>query len=124
AQWSNAPVVVGAKEIDLPPAEVAFLEQVCEIVEDQMADPDFGVDQLAESLAMGRRQLLRKLRALVDETPGDLIRRIRLERAAQLLEAGGTSVKEVADLTGFASGPYFSRAFKQRYGVAPSRYEG
>ena len=70
---------------------------------------------------MSRRQLLRKLRALTDETPVTLIRRLRLERASVLLGEGLTA-KEVAFTVGFRSYAPFSRAFSDAYGMPPSEY--
>jgi AraC-like DNA-binding protein len=62
------------------------------------------------------------LRELIGETPSDLIRRMRLERAAQLLEADAGSVAEVAYGVGFKSVAHFSNAFFERHGVRPSSW--
>jgi signal transduction histidine kinase/ligand-binding sensor domain-containing protein/CheY-like chemotaxis protein len=112
---------LGAAPLDLPTRESVFLERVERIVNENLASSLFGVDRLAEEAGMSRRQLLRKLRALTEETPIALIRRMRLERAAQYLDAG-TAVKDVAHQTGFESVPYFSRVFRQAYGRPPSAY--
>lgn len=106
----------------LPKREAAFLEKVYQVIESRLGEPHFGVDVLAEELLMSRRQLLRKLRALTDETPTTLIRRLRLARAAELLGAGETSIKEVCYAVGFQSSSSFTRAFRQAYGVSPSVY--
>ena len=88
--------------------------------EARLGDPAFSVDALADDVAMSPRQLARKISALTDETPGALLRRLRLARAADLLRAGAP-VAEATDAVGF-SRAQFSRAFREAYGVTPSDY--
>ena len=114
--------MLGAREVNLPSRDAAFLEKVQEAIEANLGEANFGVDALAEAVAMSRRQLLRKLRALTGETPIHLIRWQRLERAALLLRQDTGSVKEVAYATGFNSLRNFRRAFREAYGASPSEY--
>ena len=106
----------------LPQREAAFLDKMQGVIDAHLADAQFGVDQLASELLMSRRQLLRKLRALTDETPAVLLRQRRLEQAASLLRTGELSVKEVSYAVGFLSNSSFTRAFRQAYGMSPSAY--
>ena len=108
----------------LPPREVAFLEKVQALVAEEMRDTQFGVDHMAEAFYMSRRQFHRKLRALLDETPAALLRRMRLERAAELLEEGELSVKQILFEIGFKNPSSFARLFRETYGVSPSEYVG
>ncbi len=71
---------------------------------------------------MERSALYRRLRALLDESPSELLRRVRLERAAQLLAGRAGTVTEVAYGVGFASLSHFSKCFRERYGMSPSAY--
>ena len=106
----------------LPPREAAFLDKVEEVIDEHLSNGQFGVDQMATELLMSRRQLLRKLRALTDETPVVLLRQRRLDRAALMLRGGEMSVKEVCYAVGFQSNSSFTRAFRQAYGVSPYSY--
>jgi signal transduction histidine kinase/DNA-binding response OmpR family regulator len=106
----------------LPDAEAAFLAEFDALAEADLGDAGLTVDRLATDLGMSARQLQRKLSALTDETPGARLRRLRLERAAALLTEEGLSVKEASGTVGFQSESAFGRAFRQRYGVAPSEY--
>ena len=106
----------------LPSRELAFLETVRTMVAEHLGDTQFGVERLAEDLSMSRRQLSRKLRALVEETPVAMIRRMRLEQAVALLNEGVLSVKEIAFGVGFRDESYFGRLFRETYGVPPSEY--
>ncbi|MEM1127006.1 MAG: tetratricopeptide repeat protein [Bacteroidota bacterium] len=105
-----------------PPREAAFLEAMTEAMQDQLADAGFGVDQLADALSMSRRQLDRKVQALLGETPAALLRHERLAAAAALLDEDRLSVKEISHAVGFRSLSSFSKAFRKAYGVAPSAY--
>jgi signal transduction histidine kinase/DNA-binding response OmpR family regulator len=108
-----------------PPGAVEndFLRKVYELLERQLDNTAFGVDELAESLAMSRRTLHRKLTSLVDLPAGDLIRRYRLRRAAELLRQGHP-VAQTAYQVGFESPQYFSTVFKEFYHHSPSEYAG
>jgi len=106
----------------LPPVETAFLERVRGVVEARMGETSFGVEGLADEVGMSRRQLYRKLYGLLGEQPGVLIRQMRLERAAALLQEKAGSVKEISYRVGFRSASRFRKAFRAHYGVVPSTY--
>ena len=114
--------MLGIREVTMPSMEAAFLARMHEVIEANLSEAPFGVDALAEAVGMSPRQLLRKLKALTDERPNALLRRIRLERAASLLRQEAMTVKEVVHAVGFQSLPYFAKAFREAYGVAPSAY--
>lgn len=121
-RYSRSVLVLGADDMEMPVREVAFLERIKQVVQERLASPEFGVDSLAEACDMSRSQLERKLVALVGETPGSLIRRIRLERAAQLLSTSGSQVKQVAASVGYRSVNHFSEAFRGMFGHLPSEH--
>ena len=117
------------KELRVEPAgvvvasdEEAFLRRVLEAAEAHLSESGFGAEALAEHVGVSRRQLTRKLKAVAGEPPSDILRRLRLERAAQLLEAGAGTVAEVAYAVGFKSASHFSRAFGKHFGCTPSEY--
>jgi signal transduction histidine kinase/ligand-binding sensor domain-containing protein/CheY-like chemotaxis protein len=103
-------------------SDAKFLEQVRAGIEMHMAEEDFSVEELARLVAHSRGHLHRRLKELTDESPSDLLRRMRLERAAQLLEAGAGSVSEIAYGVGFKSVAHFSNRFQDHFGVRPSAY--
>ncbi len=116
------PTTLHATTIEVQSADAEFLDLVRGTIETHLDDETFTVDRLARAVAHSRGHLHRRLRALIDESPSDLIRRIRLERAAQLLEVGAGSVAGVAGAVGFKSVAHFSNRFKEQYGVRPSAY--
>lgn len=106
----------------LPVADQEFLDKAMAAVSDHMTDSDYSVDALAGDLCMSRANLHRKMRAITGQTPTDFIRNQRLERAAQMLRTTSCSVNEIADLVGFSYASYFTKCFKEKYGVMPKDY--
>jgi signal transduction histidine kinase/ligand-binding sensor domain-containing protein/DNA-binding response OmpR family regulator len=116
------PVQMHPTRIAVEPADQRFIDQVRAAIERHLGDESFNVERLASEVAQSRGNLHRRLRDLIGETPSDLIRRMRLERAAQLLESGVGSVAEVAYAVGFKSVAHFSNAFVEQHGVRPSAW--
>ena len=105
----------------LPSAQERFLIEVIKIVEEHLAEEGFGVEQLADALSLSSRQLLRKLQSITGQTATVFIRKIRLQKARQMVEARSVeSVSEVAYAVGFNHLSYFAKAFKEEHGVNPS----
>jgi len=111
-------------QTETPSADQLFMNKAAKIVERHIGDVDFGVQELADEVGFSRRQLHRKVRALTDQTPADLIRRIRLARAAQMLNNRAGNVSEIAYAVGFSKPRHFSTVFKESYGMTPSEYAG
>ena len=101
-------------------ADERFLQKVSAAIEANMDNEFFSVEDLASAVAFSRSQLHRKVKALTGESPSDLIRSFRLTRAKELLEKGAGNVSEVAMEVGYSSLSYFTRSFKQAFGVLPS----
>ncbi|MEJ2104919.1 MAG: response regulator, partial [Ignavibacteriaceae bacterium] len=101
-----------------------FLQKAVEIINKNISDPDFNVERFAESMAVHRSLLYKKIFTLVGEPPTGFIRRIRLSRAAELIEQKFGNITEIALEVGFNNPAYFSECFKKQFGVAPSQYNG
>lgn len=99
-----------------------FLKRALDVVENHIADPLFGVEKMAEELAMTRANLHRKLKTLTGTAPSDFIRNIRLKRAATLLLNQADTISRIGFAVGFEDQSYFAKAFRKHYGVAPSEY--
>jgi len=106
----------------LAPDDQAFVDRLHATIAEQLTEPGFGVSELASQLFMDRSNLFRRARELVGETPSDLIRRLRLERAAELLRDGSGTVAEVAYAVGFQSVSHFSQRFREANALSPSEY--
>jgi DNA-binding response OmpR family regulator len=108
---------------DLPSLDRAFLDRVRAAIEAHLDDEQYSVERLGEDVALSRAQLHRKLKALTNQTPGDLIRIIRLERALALLKAHAGTVAEVAYRVGFGNPSNFSTSFSRYFGYPPSQVQ-
>lgn len=121
-KFTNSPTIA-PDEVSPHPVDQAFVTQVIDIIDQKMGDPDFTVEILAKELFMSSTKLTRKLNALIDQTPGQLIRLKRLSRAAELLKDGQKSINDIAYEVGFNVPENFTRSFKQQYGVPPSEFK-
>ncbi len=107
---------------NVPSRNERFLIRLRDRLELLMRCHRYTVIDLAEEMCLSRRQLYRRVRATTGETPGDLMRRYRLERVASLLAADAGTVAAIARQTGFSSAGRLSRSFRAAYGMTPSRY--
>lgn len=101
-----------------------FMQQVMEIMEKQMDNSEWTIDQFAQELGMGRTVFYQKLKSIIGLSPIDFVREMRIKRAMQLIESGEYNVSSIAYMTGFNDPKYFSKCFKKKYGVSPSEYGG
>lgn len=115
-------VVVQPTEVEVSSRDAAFLERVRAVVEEHLDDPTFGVERLAAAMNLSTRQLQRRLRTTTDLSAAAFIRKMRLERAAQLLEQDAGLVSQIAYRVGYQNADAFSRVFRQVFGVPPSEY--
>ena len=110
-----------ASDFGINQQNMAFLQKVQDLFDANMADPNFSIDGLASDVNMSRSSFYRKLKSLTGMTPVDYMKSQRMKRAARLL-IEGLSVSDVAQQTGIASASYFTKCFKQAYGVLPKDY--
>jgi ABC-type sugar transport system substrate-binding protein/AraC-like DNA-binding protein len=102
-----------------PANESGFLLHFREIVEARLSDSDLSVDDIAADMNLSRVQLYRKVKAVSGSSPVELLRTTRLNRAYQLLLTTDKSVSEVAYAVGFTAPSYFTKCFKEEYGMVP-----
>jgi len=121
-RFSGPPLSVEAHTVEVSSMDRQLIERVQSVVEERIGDEDFSVDDLAEAVGISRAHLYRRLQELLDESPSSLIRSLRLERAAQLLEQRAGTVGEIAYGVGFKSLSHFSRSFRTHFGHVPSEH--
>jgi len=117
-------------KIDPEPSEIAItsldeklVENAIKYVEANIARSDLSVEELSHELGMSRVHLYKKLLQITGKTPIEFIRVIRLKRAAQMLRESQQNVSEIAYQLGFNNPKYFSKYFKDEFGVLPSVYQ-
>ena len=100
--------------------ENAFYARFLEIVQAEMGNPELSVDQLAATMGLGRSQFYRKIKALTNCSPVELLRSLRLKRARDLLLTTDKSVSEIAYEVGFSAPAYFTRCYRETYNETPT----
>jgi DNA-binding response OmpR family regulator len=117
------------KQIEIEPSAIEvvsldkkFIQKAMEIVEKNIDNADFSVEELSHALNMSRVNLYKKLLSLTGKTPIEFIRIIRLKRAAQLLRGSQLTIAEISYKVGFNNPKYFTKYFKEEFGVLPSVY--
>lgn len=115
-------IEVNPSDITITSLDEKLVQKALECVERNMDNPEYSVEDLSSDVGMHRMNLYRKLQSITGQTPTEFIRSIRLKRAAQLLVKGQLSVSEVADRVGFNTPKYFTKYFKEMFGVTPSQY--
>nr|WP_288833023.1 hybrid sensor histidine kinase/response regulator transcription factor [uncultured Flavobacterium sp.] len=113
---------VNPKEITITSIDEQLIEKALDCMEKNMDNPDYSVQQFSQDLGMDRTVLYKKMHSITGLAPSEFIRSIRLKRAAQLLIQGQYPVAEVAEKVGFNTQKYFSKYFKEAFGVSPSKY--
>ncbi|MEP2237968.1 MAG: two-component regulator propeller domain-containing protein [Maribacter sp.] len=110
------------KEIILDSEDKKFLDKIMSLMEEQMSNENYWIEQLVLDMNTSRSTFFRRLKKLTGQPPNDFIRLIRLKRAAQLIEQGELSIAEVSYKVGFNDPNYFGKCFRKAFGKAPSRY--
>ncbi|MEO9802813.1 MAG: alpha/beta fold hydrolase [Reichenbachiella sp.] len=98
----------------------SFLENVLQCIDDHLSSESFGVEMLCREMGISERQLQRKLKAITNKSPNQLISSVRLHRAKELLHDREYNINEIAFQTGFSSPSYFSKCFKKEFSISPS----
>ena len=99
-----------------------FLDKLQAIIEQELGNSEFTMEDFAARMKLGRTVFSKKVRGLTGHTPNEYFRIIRLKKAAELLLEGNYNVSEVSYKVGISDPLYFSRCFKTHYGVSPSVY--
>jgi AraC-like DNA-binding protein len=103
-------------------ADQRLLKRAIEVIEQNLSDPQFGVEKMGREMGMSRTNMHRKIKAATGFPPSEMIRNIRLRKAAMLLLTHSDSVSRISLAVGFEDHSYFSRAFKKQFGVSPSEF--
>jgi signal transduction histidine kinase/DNA-binding response OmpR family regulator/ligand-binding sensor domain-containing protein len=118
---NNTPDVIILKAAETK-IEDAFVKKIREAIEANLGDANFTVEQLCNGVFISHSQLHRKLEAVTGLSPNKFIRTIRMSKAKELLKDPSNSIASIADVCGYNDPGYFSRVFKQDYGVTPQEW--
>lgn len=124
AREFNADKILDVSVKEIPCADDVFRDNLMDYLENNYENSEIGVDEISFALGLSRVHLYRKIKSNFGLSPTDLLRKFRLRKAALLLKKeAGLSVSEIAYMTGFSSPAYFTRCFKDMFGVPPTAYD-
>ena len=110
-------------KVKIKSADDNFLSEVVQIIKENITNSEFSIDLISEKTGLSRSNLFRKLKGLVDMSPVDLVTRIKLNHAAELLKTNkAMRISNVAYESGFNDPRYFSTLFKKTFGKTPKEY--
>lgn len=106
----------------ISPKDKEFIERLDAEIQKNLQEPTFSIDTLAEIMCMSRSNFYRKIKGISGMSPNDYLRTIRLKMAAELLLQQEYRINEIYELVGFSSSSYFTKCFKEQFGVPPKEF--
>ncbi len=103
-------------------SEDVFIQNLKELIDKKLSDPELSVPMLAAELCVSRSGLFAKVKEATGDTPNNMINEARLQKATLLLEEGKHHINEICYLVGFSSPSYFTRSFDKRFGMTPHQW--
>lgn len=102
--------------------DVEFVHKIHEIIEQNLNANDFNIDTIAETIGLSRSAFFKKLKSLTGLAPVDLVKEVRLSKAAGMIETTDNNITEIAYSVGFHDAGYFGKCFRKKYGMTPKEY--
>lgn len=109
--------------IELQSNDDALMQKVLSVINERISDPELNVEMLAEAIGISRGHLHRKIKEITNSSPGEYIRAIRLNQAAQLLRGEKKNISQISYSVGYSNPSVFSTAFKQFFGISAKDYQ-
>lgn len=115
---------VAANTMALTKADEEFIKRLNEVIQANLSNPEFSMEDMADGMNMSRSNFYRKIKGVLDLSPNEYLRLERLKNAAQLLSEGESRINEICYTVGFNSPSYFSKCFQKQFGVSPKDFIG
>lgn len=116
-------IKIDSGDVTISSLDERFLNKLLDIIEKNISDSEYSIEELSQDMAMSRATLYRKINSITGNTPTEFVKVIRLKKAAKLLKQGQLSVAEVAYAVGFSTPSYFTQSFKKMFGLLPTQYK-
>ena len=120
--YANMQSIINPSVIRVSSTEEKILKQVITFIESHISDPELNVKNICQATGFSHSYLYRTIKRMTGSTLNDLIKDIRIKRAAQLLKTRKLSIAEVMVEVGFSNHSYFSKCFRKEYRVSPGNY--
>lgn len=115
-------LILQPKDMTFTSTDERFLKRLMEVVEQNIADTNFGIKELTKQMGMSHSVIFRKIKSLTGLNVVEFIRNIRLKKAALILKKNKIPISEVSYMVGFSYRKYFSKCFIKEFGITPSEY--
>ena len=103
--------------------DVKFLKKVMDLIEANISEPNFGVEEISKEIGLSATHLYRKVKAQTGHSPQEIIKKYRIKKASLMLKNNEGNVSETMYKVGFSSASYFSKCFKAEFGMTPKEYQ-
>ncbi|MCQ2143462.1 MAG: response regulator, partial [Bacteroidales bacterium] len=113
---------ISPSQVTITPLDEQFMQKCLSLIEENMSDGTYNVENLCDDLSMSRPTVYKKIKSLTGLSVVAFIRTIRMKRAAQLLVQDSSSIKNIMYMVGFDNSSYFSARFKKEFGMTPAEY--
>ena len=110
------------KSTKIVDSDKQMMEQLVEYIEDNLSNPDLMIEDLAKAVCLGRTAFFNKVKGLVGMSPVELLRRIRIQHAEEMVAKSNEPFSQIAYAVGFSDSRYFGKCFKKQTGLTPSEY--
>lgn len=121
-RYKRGSITIFPQESTISKRDEEFMAKLDLVINENIADPEFSINQLVAEMAVSRASLYNKLKAVTGMGVNDYINRIRIEKASSLLKNSELSIKEIAFEVGFAYSRHFSTTFKEKVGMTPTEF--
>lgn len=114
-------LLFGDKGSDIKSKEIEFIERIYDYLSDNCLTKEFSIEKMSKDLAMSRTNFFSKVKSITGASPSKLVMNYRLENAVVLIQQNNGNITEIAYKVGFTSTAYFTKCFKEKYGISPSQ---
>lgn len=111
------------RQYELEQADARFLKQVNQIIDDNLDNPDFEIEVIAQQLGMSRSAFFKRLKSLTSQSPSEFIKEYKLSHAVEMLKNSDMSISDIAYQSGFSDVGYFGKCFRKKYGKSPRDFK-
>lgn len=123
-EYIKRKLIVENQQIEVESADEKLLQETIQYINDHISDPEINLEKMCRKIGVSHSSLYRKIKAQTGMTLNELIRNVKLKKAALLIKTGKLSISEIMSETGFSNHSYFAKCFKKVYKVAPKEYKG
>jgi AraC-like DNA-binding protein len=122
-EYIKRSLIIENQQVDVDSADEKLLKEAIEFINAHISDSEINIDKMCKEIGISHSSLYRKVKAQTGMSLNELIRHVKMKKAAQLIKTKKFTIAEIMDQTGFSSHSYFAKCFKKEYKVSPREYQ-